>query len=216
MQTIAPHYCYGCAKVGSVLCLECKYDIKEVATDGCIVCQTPARLGICNACRTTYDRAWYVGDRDGTLRKLIDAYKFERVKDASEAFASLLGDHMPVLPATTIVVPVPTIAPHIRQRGYDHTLLIAKQFAKRRSAHVDTSLSRIGKNVQLGKSKRARFSQARASFECKKPLSPDATYLLIDDIVTTNATLQACAAAMRSAGAREVWVAVLARQPLDK
>jgi ComF family protein len=216
MQIVAPHYCYGCAKVGTTLCLECKYDIVEDATGGCIVCQRPARLGICSECQDSYVRAWYVGERDGTLRKLVDAYKFERVADASGALASLLNDYLPLLPNDVIVVPVPTIARHIRQRGYDHTWLIAKHFAKRRRLAMATPLRRVNTSVQLGKNKRERFVQAEASYRCQGSLDADAIYLLVDDIVTTGATLRACATAMRSAGAREVWVAVLARQALDK
>jgi predicted amidophosphoribosyltransferase len=216
MQIIAPHYCYGCAKVGTTLCDECKYDIVEDACSACIVCQGPSRTGICNACRTSYDRAWYVGERDGTLRELIDAYKFDRVVSASEALASLLNAYLPVLPADVVVVPVPSIAPHIRRRGYDHTLLIAKRFATVRKLKTATLLHRADASVQLGKNRRVRFAQAQASFLCNGPLDPDATYLIVDDIVTTNATLRACAEAMRLAGAQQVWVAVLARQPLDK
>lgn len=216
MQIIAPHYCYGCAKVGTVLCHECKYDISETSSDACLVCSRPARAGICNDCRSTYDRAWYVGDREGALRDLIDAFKFERVASASESLASLLDERLPVLPDGTIIVPVPTIASHIRQRGYDHTLRIARELARLRSLRVSPLLRHVGSNVQRGKSKRVRLEQAETSYHCPTSLNPDRTYLLIDDIVTTNATLRSCAAELRRAGARHVWVAVVARQALDK
>lgn len=217
LRIVAPHYCYGCQKIGSVLCDNCKYDIVDDAISGCIVCTAPSLVGICSRCRTTYDRAWCVGDRSGVLQNVIDALKFERVSDAADSLASLLDDSLPELPSEVIVVPVPTIPSHIRQRGYDHSLLIATAFARRRRLSLDTSLSRTNARfVQRGSNKLTRLRQAKSAFACAGSLNPDKVYLLIDDVVTTNATVRYAAEALRSAGTSTVWVAVLARQPLDK
>ncbi|MES2876061.1 MAG: hypothetical protein V4678_01170 [Patescibacteria group bacterium] len=176
----------------------------------------PSSVGICSDCHTSYTRAWCVGNREGVLRNILNAYKFERVVDMAMAAASLLDEVLPSLPPDTTIVPVPTVASHIRQRGYDHTLLIARALGKKREIPVELLLSHIGSSVQRGKSKKERFQQAEQAYECRSSASPDATYLLIDDVVTTNATLRSCAAELRRAGAQSVWVAVLARQALDK
>jgi ComF family protein len=216
MQIVAPHYCYSCAKVGSPLCSVCKYDISDEAVDACIVCQVPSPVGICLVCRSSYQQAWYVGDRTDALLRLVNAYKFERVKDAGVSLAELLASRLPQLPASTIIVPVPTISAHIRRRGYDHTLLVAQHVARMKNCTASPLLERIGSTVQLGNDKRTRVMQAQRSFRCKQTLSPDVLYLLIDDITTTGATLEACAAALVGSGAVDVRVAVIARQPLDK
>lgn len=216
MQIIAPHYCYGCGKVGVPLCADCKYDIVDEAFDSCLVCACPTPAGICTEHATTYDRAWCVGERSGVLERLIDALKFERVQDAAGPLASLLGDILPVLPATAVVVPVPTIPSHVRQRGYDHTRLMARCLARGRSVRYDDLLARKDSSVQRGRSKKERFEQARDTFYCTRPADSAAVYILIDDVVTTNATVRFAAAELRRAGAGAVWVAVLARQALDK
>lgn len=171
---------------------------------------------ICRDCHSFYDRAWYVGEREGALRTLIDAFKFERVADAAESLASLLDQRLPVLPIVTVFVPVPTIATHIRQRGYDHTMRIATELGLKRSIQVASVLEHSGSRTQRGKTKRERMAQAEQSYKCNQVLNADSIYILTDDVVTTNATLRACAAELRQAGAETVWVAVVARQPLDK
>ena len=216
LQFIAPHYCYGCAKPGTLLCSDCKYDITDEANDACIVCTLPTSVGICPRCHTSYDRAWLVGERDGALRQLIDELKFRRVRAASQSLSDLLAARLPVLPTNCVIVPVPTIGSHIRVRGYDQVQLIAKGVGKRRKLPVQSLVIRRHSAVQLGASKRLRLKQMSTAFACVSPVDPDMTYLLIDDVVTTNATLRYCAQALRDGGATQVWVAALARQPLDK
>lgn len=216
LQLIAPHHCYGCQKIGQTLCANCKYDIEEDGFDACIVCTRPSSAGICTTCHTTYDKAWCVGDRLGALERLIDAYKFERVKDACVPLVELLDSRLPVLPESVIIVPIPTVPKHIRQRGYDHAAMIAKQLAKRRSLPYQVLLERTDVTMQRGKNKKQRMQQAESAYRCNATLDPAAIYLLVDDVVTTNATIRFGADALRKAGATDVWVAVLARQPLDK
>lgn len=147
---------------------------------------------------------------------VIDGLKFNHVKAAAGTLAELLDSHMPVLPLGTVIVPVPTIPPHIRVRGYDHTLLIAKELAKRRKLELGQYLKRLNYGVQRGKSKNERLEQARLAFTCPSKLDGAPAYLLIDDVVTTNATLRYAAEALGAAGAKTVWVGVVARQPLKK
>ena len=64
-----------------------------------------------------FDNAWYVGERSGALKLLIGTYKFERVGGAYREIVDLLDTRVSELPVETIVVPVPTIASHVRQRG---------------------------------------------------------------------------------------------------
>ena len=57
--------------------------------------------------------------------------------------------------------------------------------------------------------------QAREAFVVETPIEPDIVYLLIDDVVTTGATIREASLRLREAGAKEVWVAVLVREALD-
>ena len=126
----------------------------------------------------------------------------------------LLDDTIPRLDPDVQVVPVPTIAEHIRTRGFDHTALLGRTFAHRRNLAYSPILRRVDHSRQQGSSRRERLVHAKSAFECRTRLS--GAYLLIDDIFTTGATLHYAAATLRAAGADDVYVAVLARQPLEK
>ena len=99
----------------------------------CIVCHRPTGSNwLCNTCHVPYERAWIVGERSGTLQRLVGLYKFERAKSGYKDLGDLILDILPELPLDTVIVPVPTVTGHIRERGYDHMLLIAKYVARSR------------------------------------------------------------------------------------
>lgn len=216
LQIIAPHYCYGCGILPSPLCPNCKYDIEDEPFSGCVMCAAPTAVGICHTCSSAFSRAWCVSERSGPMKRLINAYKFERVRSAYAPLADSLDASLPELPRQTVLVPVPTIAAHIRIRGYDQVDLICHRLATRRSLPVERVLTRASISQQRGHSRKERFDQARAAFRCDRVLDSTRTYMLIDDVITTGATITYAAQALRNAGAKDVWIAVLARQPLDK
>ena len=157
-----------------------------------------------------------MGERTEVLLRLNDAYKFERAKACHKPLADLLVTRLPDLPAETIVVPIPTIPSHIRQRGYDHTLLIARRVAKGLNLTLDPVLERKTNALQRGASRRERIAQAKQAFKLASPCLPDRPYLLVDDVVTTSSTLKYAAQLLRDSGASEVWVGVIARQTSTK
>jgi ComF family protein len=216
LNLIAPHYCCSCGEIGSLFCEGCKYDIGQDDDTACLLCGQPASLaGVCGACRPCVERGWYAGARSGGLERLIDRYKFGRAQAAHKPLGDLLLVRLPDLPAETIIVPIPTVASHVRQRGYDHTLLVARYIAKKRGLTCATPLTRLSSATQRGAGRKQRLTQAKTAFEVKARLRNDVPYLLIDDIVTTGATLAYAAKALRSAGATVVWAAAVARQPLE-
>jgi ComF family protein len=216
LSSIAPHLCCACGEIGTLLCDSCKYNIIDDEYSGCIACGMLAGVqGVCGVCRVPYQRAWCVGERSGELRKLIDEYKFHSARAAYRPLADLLHRRIAQLPINTVVVAVPTTPAHIRQRGYDHTRLVARAFARARGLSFQQPLRRRTTTTQRGANRVQRATQAKAAFAVDHSLDPECPYLLIDDIVTTGATLHYAAEALRAAGARDVWVAAIARQPLD-
>lgn len=216
MSFIAPHYCSGCSLVGSPLCDNCKYDISDEVKDVCLLCGKPCgEAGVCKQCSAVFKRVWVVGRRDGILQRLIGLYKFERVRSVYKVLGDLITNQLPDLPADTIIVPVPTVSSHIRERGYDHMRLIAKYIAKRKGLSVAYGLQRMTHTKQRQATARQRESQASRAFGVKGKLDGDKNYLLVDDVVTTGATIRYASKALRAAGAKHIWVAVIARQTLD-
>ncbi len=214
LQILAPHYCCECGQIGTLLCDSCRYDIASEPYSGCIVCRVPAVGGICSEHRQFIDGAWVVGDRSDGLGRLIDKYKFERAKAAYSPLASLLDDVVPLLPGA-IVTTIPTVRSHVRARGYDHARLLARSFARRRNDAYQTLLIRQNNTKQRGASYRERIEQAKQAFVGLN-VPKDAVVLLIDDVITTGATLHFGAKALKRAGAKTVYVAAVAKQPLDE
>lgn len=200
-----------------MFCDNCKYDIVSEPYEACVNCQkalAPTQ-GSCANCKVPYMRAWCVADRRDHLQQLIDSYKFTNARAAYKPLTALLHDRLPDLPEDTIIIPVPTVNSHIRQRGYDHMLLIARRLAKLRGLRVSTVLGRATSTKQRDASRLTRINQAKAAFSCTEVLSADSTYLLVDDVVTTGATMRYAAQTLLDAGAGTVWIATISRQPLD-
>lgn len=217
LSFLAPHRCSGCAISGTLLCDNCKYDIISEPFSACGACGKgiAKKNGVCGKCDVPYMQIWCVSDRRDQLQRLIDNYKFTNARAAYRPLADLLHERLPELPTNTIVVPVPTVNSHIRQRGYDHMLLVARRFARLRKLPIDTSLRRITNTKQRSASAKQRAANAKVAFACSKTLDADATYILIDDVVTTGSTVRYAAQVLLDAGAGTVRVASISRQPLD-
>lgn len=217
LQTVAPHPCSGCGKLGDILCGNCEYDIISEPVNGCVLCQRLTGVeGICKQCHAPFERAWCVGLRTDALETLIDSYKFSRAVAAGDTLGGLIDARLPDIPDNTIVIPIPTIQKHIRQRGYDHALLIARAFARRRSLQVQPLIKRRTQTVQRDAGRTRRIQQAQEAFVCPVVLDPDSTYLIVDDVITTGATALYASATLKKAGAQHIWVAAVSRQPLDQ
>jgi len=216
LDQFAPHYCFSCGEIGSLLCDSCKHDIVNERFEGCLLCGRLSLSGTCRHCLSAIDRSWCGGERSGGLEKLINRYKFEYAEAAYIPLGDILLAALPDLPSETVIVPIPTVRSHVRQRGYDHALLLARFVAEKRGLHVSTLLRRRTATVQRGADKRTRIAQAKEAFEATSLLDDDVPYLLIDDVVTTGSTLRYAAEALKSAGATTVWAVAAARQPLDE
>ncbi len=215
LSVVAPHLCSGCGEIGVPLCGRCKYGIIESPFIGCIVCGRPTSVGVCQQHHISYQRAWVVGERKAVLRRLIGNYKFQNMKAAAETLASLLDERLPDLPADTVIVPIPTAPAHIRERGYDHLLLIAKYLAFKRGLPLERLLGRVNMATQHHANREKRIEQAQSAFRIVGKVDPARTYLLVDDVVTTGSTIDQASRLLAEAGATVIWVAALARQPLD-
>lgn len=213
LKFIAPHHCYACGKIGKCLCKSCKYYIIDDPLPRCLSCLKPTNQ-VCSLCSVSYTKTWCVGALDGALKDLIYDFKFKNLKHGHLDLCDLLIARVAKLPNNIIVTSVPTLPSHIRKRGYDHTKLLARRFAKKSGLKYNLAINRVSKTSQQNAPAKVRWIQAKNAFEAKKVIK-DATYLLIDDIVTTGATIEHASKCLLQAGAGEVWVAILARQTLD-
>lgn len=93
--------------------------------------------------------------------------------------------------------------------------LVAGRIAKKRGLTMLSMIDRVANTKQRDADRQKRFAQAKAAFRVNKKINPDVPYLLVDDVVTTGATVYYAAKALHDAGAKTIWVVAIARQPLD-
>jgi ComF family protein len=180
----------------------------------------------------------WAADYDGSVRRLILGLKFEGMdylgRHLGEETAARLAPLLktwpgPGLPRPDLVVPVPLHWWRRYRRGYNQALLIARPIARRLGLPLATDLlARVGAGRrQVGLSRRERALSLDGCYRARgafRPRGPDGrarrsqgtagrTILLVDDVVTTGATLEACARALLLAGARAVVGCVVARTP---
>lgn len=160
--------------------------------------------------------AFTVSARTDAVEVLINKLKFERAKAAARVLAELLDERLPLLPENTLLVPVPTVRSHIRQRGYDQVELITRHLARIREMPIVRALERTGHDTfhKLDRAGRQRVSKQAFRLSSSYGVPPDATLLLIDDIITTSTTMNAAAQALSPLGV-PVWAAAVAYQPLS-
>lgn len=209
---IAPHACIVCSNYNNLVCVDCMSTLPRMAQPRCVFCgQHTADWQPCAVCapRTPLTHVWVHSQYDGVVAELIHRYKFDHARAAYKPLARLLAAPLPRLSGFT-VVPVPTIAPHVRQRSYDHSLLLAKEVARLARLPLARTLERVKNTQQIGRTRKER--QAIAESIGVRGRAPQ-KILLIDDVCTTAATLNACAVALAKAGATEVVAAVVAWQP---
>ncbi len=113
----------------------------------------------------------------------------------------------------TIIVHVPAATSRVRARGYDQSKLIAKQLASIFGCSQQTLLSRHGQARQVGAKRDKRFSQVVGAFTPRKVDGiKNAHILLVDDVLTTGASVEEAAKVLKAAGAKTVNAAIFAQR----
>ena len=217
LDLLAPHSCRGCGHIGSPLCNRCKNYIISHHQNQCPVCHTPNSNGKCRQCRGL-PPIFIAGERSDLIGDLVHALKYDSLRALAHPLAEILDATLPPTDSPTIIVPLPTISRHVRERGLDHTQLITKHFARLRPHYtVANFLIRTKDTVQVGSSRTTRLAQATTAYQLKSSakINPTATYVLFDDVWTTGASLQSAYRLLREAGAQRIIISALALSTFD-
>ena len=210
---LAPHSCRGCGRLGSALCNRCKNYIIHNHQNLCPVCKSPNPTGKCPSC-PDQPPTFVAGKRDEILGTLIQDLKYHSNRSLAHPLAEILHGILPTPSTNVIVVPLPTISRHIRNRGLDHTRLIGKKFCQIRgkSYQMPPVLLRAQNTVQVGADRATRQAQAKKAYRLAPGFTPqpNTTYLLLDDVYTTGASLRSAHELLKKAGASQIAIAVLA------
>jgi len=150
------------------------------------------------------------------MRQAIHELKYRNLRALSAPLAKLLRDYLITNPVPgEVLVPVPLHRKRLRERGYNQSALLARELGKLTSLPVvDDCLVRQQHTPPQARtaSVSQRQSNVAAAFTCRDWRLRDKQVLLIDDVATSGATLNACAGAAKSAGAASVWGLVMAAE----
>ena len=157
-------------------------------------------------------RAWSPVAFAGPARELVHALKFHAARTAGDVMAAQMVAGAPagLLVPDAVLVPVPSHPRHARARGSDHARTLARLVSGRTGLPVKCCLARAGPAVrQVGSSRAARRADGRLRVQVRS--QAPANVVLIDDVHTTGATLQACAVALLEQGSDHVSAITYAR-----
>ncbi|HEX2097122.1 MAG TPA: phosphoribosyltransferase family protein, partial [Solirubrobacterales bacterium] len=156
------------------------------------------------------DRAWSSAPHEGVARDLVAALKFHRLLPVADLIADRILWLAPATLLSGAVVPVPTAPVRSFARGFDPAAEIAAALAARTGLPLAQCLRRSGVGRQRGRRRAERIGQPPpVAVRGAVPRS----VLLVDDVLTTGATLTACARALRAAGALRVVAVTFTRRP---
>lgn len=218
---LAPPACEGCGRLGAALCVGCSESLILPFGERCYLCQrlSPGSR-TCLSCRPSSPRyVWIATGYDGLPRELLKTYKFHHNRSAATAVAELMAaaviqanGQKQLAKLDYLVVPVPTATERVRQRGFDHARLLAKKVAEQLNLELAMPLRRYGQANQIGARRAQRLRQQEGVYQINDARKvAGRNVLIIDDVVTTGATLRAVTKVLRRAGAKHVDALVFAK-----
>jgi predicted amidophosphoribosyltransferase len=197
---LLPALCAACGRScrsGSVLCTRCSRRLAEAEP---LSGSGPPGL----------DRVWSSAAHEGVARDLVSSLKFRQLLPVAGLITERIEWLAPASLLSGAIVPVPTARLRTLARGFDPATEIAAALAQRIGAPLRPCLVRSGGGRQVGKRRAQRIGhppRVRTSGEVPPSV------LLIDDVLTTGATLSACARSLREAGAIRVAAITFTRRP---
>jgi ComF family protein len=203
------------------ICESCLAGFERIVEPMCLCCGRPFVSGVagqamqplCRLCRANFyafDRARSFAAYDASLSEAMLLLKYEEVTRlgdwSSERLAEIVsrgGDEW----KAEVVVPVPLHLERQRERGYNQAEMIARPLAKRLGLRLDTRvlMRTTPRPPQLVLSRTEHWRSVRGAYATLKgPRVDNLRVILVDDVLTTGATLDACARSLKKAGAAAV------------
>jgi len=218
LDLVAPQTCAACGLPGEVACRDCLGELAAPPEPLCARCGHPAPVPLdrCPHCPPGLRHARQAALYTGPAPALVTALKDGRRRPVADLLAGRIAAAVAPPPPGVPLVPVPLGRARLAERGFNQSLLLARALARRWDRPVAELLTREREGPrQRGSRAAARARQAAGAFLARPGAQVPPAVWLVDDVLTTGATLAACARALRYAGAREVGAVCFARAPLE-
>lgn len=216
LSIAAPHDCLVCGLEGKLVCDWCAVDAFIEQPSRCYRCKSiTSDYAVCDKCSrlTSLRHVWVRTEYEHTAQELMRLYKYQRTYSAHKIIVNALDDILPYLDKEVVIIPVPTATSRVRQRGYDQAGLLARNLANKRGLMWTRAVTRLSQTRQVGATRTQRFIQLQDAFMVTKPeVIQDADVLVVDDVLTTGATMEAMAKILKQAGAKTINAVVFAQK----
>ncbi|OGO01760.1 MAG: hypothetical protein A2Y72_00525 [Chloroflexi bacterium RBG_13_53_26] len=220
LDLLFPQRCINCQREGQLLCSTCSGAAPRLRPLICQHCGMPwSSSSLCNACRShplKLDGLRSVFYFEGIIRQSIHLLKYDNLRALAVPLATLMREYLDTaaLPGE-ILVPVPLHKRRIKERGYNQSALLARQLGRQVNLFVwENSLVRLRDTPPQARTTSAeeRRRNVAGAFVCADLRLRGKKVILIDDVATTGATINAAAEALWKVGASSVWALTLARE----
>lgn len=225
LDLVFPPVCPSCRQPVDALhnfCAPCFSKLRLIAAPLCSCCGIPFAIPVEGQCPTclaeppSFHRARAVMVYDAVSAPLITTLKFHDQWAGLERYAAMMAAAGPMVVEADYIVPVPLNWRRLWRRKYNQAALLAYALARHSAVPVlPDALRRLRATTpQMRLPRHERLKNVRGAFavaDAALPKLQNKTILLVDDVVTTGATVEACAVALRNAGAKQVDVLSLAR-----
>lgn len=220
LDFLFPPYCIGCGKEGAFICQSCRRSLPRITPPICPRCGRPQSSGaLCPDCvgwQAAIDGIRSPFRFEGDMREAIHKLKYQNLRVLSVPLAEMLQEYLVANPLDVeVLVPVPLHRKRLRERGYNQSRLLAKELGKLMDIPVIDDVL-VRQRHTLPQARTATVEERKLniadSFACRDNRLRDRQVLLLDDVATSGATLDACAAVLKANGATSVWGLVMARE----
>lgn len=210
LDLLFPPRCALCRTNGAVLCDLCIATLPLAADPRCNICWDDIQSGsTCRHCVDTppaFDQVRAPYEHADGARDLVHLLKYDNLTSLAEPMAR---EMLPLAEEAEcdVIVPVPLHGGRLRSRGYNQAALLAKHLARELNCQLDQQAARrtrATKPLAQSMDRHERRSIVAGAFAADPARAAGSRILLIDDVVTTGATLHECATALRTAGAASI------------
>ena len=212
LDLVLPPACGSCGRLGRLLCVACTAQLRPPTAAADRFLAPDAGVVVGDALELALAAFAY----EGALRRALQRLKYvgasRMARPLAEAAAPILR-RLVVISGSPALVPVPVHAERRRERGYNQAELLARELARLTSLSMRDLLARRQATTMQHRLDRAgRLRNLRGAFAVRHEARPPPVVILIDDILTTSATLEACASVLRLAGTLHVYGFAIARE----
>ncbi len=211
MDLLLPPACAGCGSSGALLCAACRRQLRPPSDAGDRFVAPDAGVVVGDALLAALAAFAY----EGPMRRALAARKYTGASRLAPVLAELaqptLDRLLSIAGSRAAVVPIPVHRERLVDRGYNQAALLADAMARPRRLAVSPALVRVRPTTKQHRLNRAaRLANLRGAFAVTGRAPP--VVILVDDIITTTATLEACASVLREAGSEAVYGIGVARE----